>query len=602
MATELVSMRNIKFLLYEVLNGESLTQYPYFEEHSREIYDMTLDTAMKLGKDLLLPCFSEMDKNPPEFVNGEVRVLPIVKTILKEFGEGGWTRAQLPYDQGGQQLPNMIMMLFRYILTAYNFAGALFPFLSAGSANLILSFGSQELIDTYVEKMLSGQWQGTMALTEPQAGSSLTDLTSSAYPTDQGYYKVKGQKIFISAAEHDCVDNVINLLLARIEGAPPGVKGLSLFVVPKKRINNNGEFESNDLVCTGIYHKLGWRGTPLTQLSFGENDDCRAWLVGEPNQGLRYMFQLMNDARVLVGMSATATASAAYYTALNYTKERPQGRKITEKDPTQPQIPIIEHTDVKRMLLFQRAIVDGSLSLCLQNAKYLDLHQVLDGEEKEKIGLLLDILTPVVKSYPSEMGIQAVSQGLQCLGGYGFCDEFPLEQYYRDMRIHPIHEGTTGIQAMDLLGRKVIMKNGQAMSIYLEELAETIRKAQETEELVPQAEALSAALEELKKVTKHLTGFAQKGQIDLFLSDATLYLELFGIISVAWQWLLQATVAVKAIKDGQPSKADMNFYQGKLVTFRFFFAYELPKIKGLTQRLMNTDGLAMEMPEEFFED
>ncbi len=602
MTTELVSIRNIKFLLYEVLNGESLTQYPYFEEHNREIYDMTLDTAMKLGKDLFLPCFSEMDKNPPEFVDGKVKVLPIVKTILKECGEGGWTRAQLPYDQGGQQLPNIIMMLFRYILTAYNFSATLYPFLSAGSANLILSFGSQELIDTYTEKMFSGQWQGTMALTEPQAGSSLTDLTSTAYPTDQGYYKVKGQKIFISAAEHDCVENVINLLLARIEGAPPGVKGLSLFVVPKKRINSNGELEDNDLLCAGIYHKLGWRGAPLTQLSFGENDDCRAWLVGEPNQGLRYMFQLMNDARVLVGMSATATASAAYYSALNYTKERPQGRKITEKDPNQPQIPIIEHTDVKRMLLFQRAIVDGSLSLCLQSAKYLDLHQVLEGEEKERIGLLLDILTPVVKSYPSEMGIQAVSQGLQCLGGYGFCDEFPLEQYYRDMRIHPIHEGTTGIQAMDLLGRKVIMKKGKALSIYLEEVAETIKKALEIQDLAPQAEALSAAIEKLKKVTQHLTGFAQKGQIDLFLSDATLYLELFGTITVAWQWLIQAIVAYKAIKDGQPSVADTNFYQGKLVTFRFFFAYELPKIEGLAQRLVNTDGLAMEMPEAFFED
>jgi len=602
MANELVSMRNINFLLYEVFQTESLTQYPYFKEHSREIYDMALDTAMKIGKDLFFPCFSEMDKNPPRFAQGKVTVLPVVETILRTCGEGGWTRAQLTYDQGGQQLPDMIMMTFRYILTAANFSATLYPFLSSGAANLIISFGSQELIDTYVEKMLSGEWQGTMAITEPQAGSSVSDLMTTAVASGQGYYNIKGQKIFISAAEHDCVENVINLLLARIQGAPLGVKGLSLFVVPKKRFTDNGELEDNDLSCAAIYHKLGYRGAPLTQLVLGESDDCRGWLVGEPNHGLRYMFQLMNNARVLVGMSAAATASAAYYAALNYTKERPQGRNISEKDPTRPQIPIIQHTDVKRMLLFQRTVVEGSLSLCLQCAKYLDLQKVLEGEEKERVGLLLDILTPVVKTYPSEMGLQAVSQGLQCLGGYGFCEEFPLESYYRDIRIHPIHEGTTGIQAMDLLGRKVMMKNGRALMIFLEEVNGTIAEALAIPALVPQVKKLEAALDKLTEITRHLSGLAREGKTDLFLSDATLYLELFGIITIAWQWLLQAIIVFRALNSEQLSKADSNFYQGKLYAFRFFYAYELPKLEGLAIRLMDTDGLAMEMKEEFFDD
>jgi len=603
MAKKFVSMRSLKFFLYELFDVESLTQYPYYQDHSRETFDMALDTGLKMAEDLLYPCFSEMDKNPPKMEGGKVKVHPMVKTLMKECGEGGWISAPLPYDIGGQQIPTMIMTAFRYILSAANFSAVIYPFLCSGSAHLISSFGSQELIDTYAEKMFSGRWQGTMALTEPQAGSSLTDLMTTAYPTDNGYYFIKGQKIFISAAEHDGTDNVVNLLLARIKGAPLGVKGISLFVVPKKRVNASGELEDNDILCTTIYHKLGYRGAPLTQLSFGENDDCRGWLIGEPNQGLRCMFQMMNQARVDVGMSAAAIASAAYYAALDYARERPQGRPLMEKDPTKPQIPIIEHTDVKRMLLFQRAIVEGSLSICLQCAKYLDMLQVVDGEEKERLSLLLDLLTPVVKTYPSEMGVLSVSQGLQCLGGYGFCEEFPLEQYYRDMRINPIHEGTTGIHGMDLLGRKVIMKNGLALTFFYEEVTKTIESARDIDSLSSQARELEAALEKLKTVTTHLIGLAEKGETALFLADATLYLELFGIIVIAWQWLLQAvTISPKITDLSSESEPDYHFYQGKHHAFRFFFEYELPKIDGLIKRLMNSDGLTLNMATEFFDD
>jgi len=600
MAEKFVSMRNLKFLLYEMFEAESLTRYPYFQDHSRETFDLVLDTGMRIGKELLFPCFSEMDKKPPEFVSGEVKVHPLVKVLMRECGEGGWIGAQAAYEHGGQQMPNLIMSAFRCIFSAANYSAAVYPFLTTGAAFLILSFGSKELIESYVPKMFAGEWQGTMALTEPQAGSSLTDLTTTAYPTQQGYYKIKGQKIFISAAEHDGVANVVNLLLARIQGAPAGVKGISLFVAPKLR-PEGGKLVPNDLQCAGIYHKLGYRGSPVTQLALGENNDCRGFLVGQPHQGLKYMFQMMNEARIDVGLGAAAIASAAYYASLQYAQERPQGRKITSKDPTQPQVPIIEHADVKRMLLFQRAVVEGSLSLIFQCAKWVDLAHVLSGDEKEKYGLLLDILTPVAKSYPSEMGILSVSAGLQCLGGYGYCEEFPLEQHWRDARIHPIHEGTTGIQGMDLLGRKVVMKDGRLFMLFLEEAGKTIQEAKGLSELKPFAQALAEALDKLKRVTGHLTGIALKGEIELFLADATLYLEMFGIIAIAWQWLAQAVVAQKALAKN-PAEADANFYQGKLFTCRYFFGYELPKIEGLAARLLTGDGLTVAMKQDYFQD
>jgi butyryl-CoA dehydrogenase len=449
--------------------------------------------------------------------------------------------------------------------------------------------------------MLSGKWQGTMALTEPEAGSSLSDITTMAEPTGSDYYKIRGQKIFISAGDHDAVENVVHLMLAKIQGAPAGVKGISLFVVPKKRVDETGQLVPNDVVTSGIFHKLGYRGCPIAQLSIGDNDDCRGYLVGEPNKGLIHMFQMMNEARIEVGVGAAAIASAAYYAALEYSKKRLQGRKLSTKDPTLPQIPIIEHPDVKRMLLFQRSITEGALGLLVQCAKYADLASVLTGEEKEKNELLLDLLTPVAKTYPSEMGLLSISAGLQCLGGSGYCDDYPLEQYYRDARIHPIHEGTTGIHGLDLLGRKVIMKNGKAYRLYLEEVQKTIHEAKKFEELESYAQKLKESLEMLQKVTGHLMEVGRKEALELFLADATLYLEFFGIISVAWQWLVQATTVVKALRN-RSNGAEANFYNGKFFAFRYFFEYELPKIEGLAKRLMNSDGLTVEIEPDFLSD
>ena len=369
-------------------------------------------------------------------------------------------------------------------------------------------------------------------------------------------------------------------MLAKIEGAPAGVRGISLFVVPKKRPDANGQLVANDVTVSAVYHKLGYRGAPITELSIGERDACFGDLVGAPHHGLKYMFQMMNEARLGVGLGAAAIASAAYYAALAYARERPQGRRLEEKDPALPQVPIIEHADVRRMLLFQRSIVEGSLSLILQCLTYADLEHLTEGEEKKRYGLLLEILTPVAKAYPSEMGTLAVSAGLQCLGGYGYCDDFPLEQYYRDVRIHPIHEGTTGIQGLDLLGRKVLMHDGKAFMVFIETVAETARAAGTDPDLAPLSAALEGAVGQLRDVTLKLVEKAQQSGVEVFLADATLYLETFGIIAIAWQWLKQARVAKRALLKKR-SNAETCFYQGKWFACRYYFGYETSQDKGV---------------------
>ncbi|MGE5396767.1 MAG: acyl-CoA dehydrogenase [Chitinophagales bacterium] len=599
MAERFASRRNIDFLLNEVFNVDSLVDYPYYQDHSRETLNLVIDTAWKIATDVMYPCFKEMDENPPQWIDGQVKVNPIVKDYLKECGQGGWINAHMSNEFGGQQLPNMLRFVTGFIFSAANYSLSVYPMLTAGAANLIAAFGSKEMQEAYLEKMFAGEWQGTMALTEPDVGSSLSDLTTQAIPTGEGYYLIKGKKIFISAGTHEAVDNVVHLMLARIQGAPAGVKGISLFVVPKQRITAGGGLENNDLTCDGIEHKLGYRGCPICQLTMGENGDCRGYLVGEANKGLAYMFAMMNEERINVGIGATSKTTAAYYAALEYCQQRLQGRKLSDKDPQSPQVPIIQHPDIKRMLLFQRAVAEGSLSLALQLSKYLDLIAV--GEDKEKYELLVDVLVPIVKTYPSEMGILATSMAIQCLGGYGYCSDFPVGQYYRDIRIDPIHEGTTGIQGQDLLGRKVTMKKGEAYKLYLEEVNKSIEEARGIEETKTYALRLSEALKVLQKVTMSLLTLAGQGKIEDFLADATLYLEMFGIIAIAWQWLIQAIAVEKALKES-PTATDINFYLGKAYTCGYFFEYELPKIEGLAHRLLSEDKLTVAIQEEYFED
>jgi len=599
--TKFISTRNIRFMIKEIFESKSLTDYPYYSKHSEKMFDMVIDAALKLAVKLMYPVLEEMDQNQPVLEDGQVKVHRAVKKIMKEFGQGGWISSGFSEEHGGDQIPLIIRGTASFIFSAANYSANAYPELTTGAAELITSFGSRELVDTYVAKMLDGKWQGTMALTEPQAGSSLSDISTTAYPDENNRFKIKGVKTFISAGDHDGVENIIHLMLARIENAPPGAKGISLFVVPKKRLDDRGDLISNDITVVSIYHKLGYRGTPAAEISMGEKDDCYGWLVGEENKGLIQMFQMMNEARIGVGLASCAIASAAYYAALEYTQDRPQGRPVTLKDPLTMQIPIIEHADVKRMLLFQKSVVEGSFSLILQCCMYADLIKVMKGEEKEKYELLLDLLTPVAKTFPSEYGIVSISNAIQCFGGYGYCEDFPVEQYFRDIRIHAIHEGTTGIQGMDLLGRKIVMKNGKAGLLFLEEVKQTIQHAQEIPGLEFFAQELEKSMKQLEKVVGFLFNVAGEKGIDIYLSDASLFLEFYGLIAISWQWLIQGITAQKALS-GNCSKKDKNFYNGKFFTMNYFFRYELPKTCGLASRLMDEDNLTVNMKTEYFKD
>ncbi len=594
MSNTYVSTRNLKFLLHEVLQAEQLNRFPYFGDYDQEAIDMAIEAALQIGDTHLYPIYRDMDKNKAYFKDGEVHVHPGLRTAIKAIADGGWITAPYDYDSGGQQMPYTIMNAGLLIFYAANANAACHAFLTQGAARLIRNFASEELKERYLPGMYSGDWQGTMAMTEPQAGSSLTDLSSSAEPTEEGYYRIQGQKIYISGGDHTGVDNVVHLLLARIKGAPQGTKGISLFVVPKLR-HENGQLVSNDVTTAGIYGKMGQKGYVAAHIMLGEKGDCRGYLVGEPHHGLSYMFQMMNEARVATGLVATGTASAAYYAALKYANERVQGRHPSQKDPSLPQTLIIEHADVRRMLLFQKAVTEGSAALLFQCSYYGDVSTVAEGEEKEQAHLLFELLTPIAKSYPAEMGIQAVSAGMQCLGGAGYCDDFPLEQHYRDIRVNAIYEGTTGIHGMDLLGRKVMMANGKAMALFMTEIKNVINEASELDGLQPYAQQMGEAAADLHVLTMHLLQLAMKDRPEVFLADATLYLESFGTVTIAWMWLKQALAAEKALLAGDLPADEHNFYSGKIAAFQYFFEYELPKTQALNERLRSENRITLDM-------
>ncbi|MBU1169752.1 MAG: acyl-CoA dehydrogenase [Proteobacteria bacterium] len=601
MQGKFASEKNVKFLLYDVFDAQSLCTHDHYSQHTKKMFDMVLAEAMKLAKNLYYPIFEEMDRKPPEYKNGSVLVHPQVRKIMRESGQGGWIGATFPQELGGDQLPWIVAGACSYMFIAANYSASVYPELTRGAANLIASYGSEALKKEYLPPMLAGQFQGTMALTEPEAGSSLADITTTAQPCTEGHYSISGQKVFISGGDHDGVDNVIHLMLARIEGAPLGVKGISLFVVPKLRCDDNENPVPNDVVVSQIYHKMGYRGCPITQLVMGEKGDCRGYLVGEPHKGLFYMFQMMNESRLGVGLGATGIASAAYYAALAYTQTRKQGRKPGQKDPASPMVPIIEHADVKRMLLYQRSVTEGALCLIMQCYAYADMERVSTGPDREKYHLLLELLTPVAKTFPSEYGILSVSQSLQCFGGYGYCEDFPVEQLYRDARIHPIHEGTTAIQGMDILGRKVMMNQGKAYTLFLEEVNKALDQAQTHLDLSPYGTKLAQALGTLDRVTGHLMDLAQQKNTEIFLADAVLYLDLFSLVALSWQWLCQALAAKKALTKN-PSQKDRDFYEGKVLCFRYFVSYELPKINALAERLTAEDPISVECPASYFND
>ena len=603
MKNEYFDLATLKFLLFQVHNVEDLLKKERFKEYDKTSIDIFIDSVKTFSDTALFPFIKEMDEKPSYFKDGNIFIHPQFENILKNAGEMGLVGAMNDFDDGGLQLPSIIFNAAYFIMEAANNHVPGYIGLTAGSANLITSFGSQYLKDTYVPNMLDMTWGGTMCLTEPQAGSSLSDITSMAIPTEEDHFMIKGQKIFISSGDHQFSNNFVHLVLARIKDAPSGIKGVSLFVVPKFRPSENGEFVYNDAVVEGEFEKMGQKGYCTTHLVFGEKEDCRGWLVGEPNKGLSYMFQLMNEARIATGRMGTAIASAAYYSSLKYAKERPQGRKLNrsgKKNNEEEQTLIINHPDIKRLLFQQKAMVEGSLSLVLETANYLDKEKTsTTPEEKEKYNLLLELLTPIAKTYPAEQGIKSTSDAIQILGGYGFCFDFMPQQYYRDIRIIALYEGTTGIQSLDLLGRKITMKNGKAVALLASEMQQTIEQASQDEELKPFANILMENMGLVQKVNKWLIPFAIKGDYERYLADATVFMDFFGTIVMGWQWLKMAAIAKLTMKNGDGNQSP-EFYRSKVQTMKFFFTYELIKTKGLAKTIMNDEELTINATDEMF--
>lgn len=602
MSNKYIDLETLKYILYDVHNLEDLLSRERFEDHDIGSLDLFLESVKEFSDRELYPYFKEMDETPAYHKDGTVIVHKQVDVMMKKGGELGVISASFDYEDGGLQIPFMAHQAAAFILDAANNHLPGYAGLTQGAAELIIEFGNKELNDMYVPNMLSGIWGGTMCLTEPQAGSSLSDIVAKATPTDAGFYKISGQKIFISGGDHQYAENIVHLVLARIEGAPKGTKGISLFVVPKNRPTIDGTLEYNDVMTVADFQKMGQRGYCTTHLGFGDSDDCRGWLVGEENKGLAQMFLMMNAARIAVGRGAAAIAMAAYRTSLQYAKERPQGRKLTstgKKDPSDKQALIIEHPDVRRMLLLQKSIVEGSLSLVLLASKYYDIiHSTENPEEKEKYNLLLEIIIPIVKTFPSEAGSLSVNNGLQVLGGYGFCTDFSLQQYYRDIRISSIYEGTTGIQSQDLLARKVPLQNGKALALLVDEIMQTIALASKHEELKPYAEALSSTLQLSQKILQKLMPFAMKGNYERYLSDANLFMEYMSIVVLSWLWLEMALNSKEKIATGD-LKYDKIFYESKIHTMKFYFKYELPKTTSLSESLMSDEVLTIKKDIEY---
>ena len=601
MASKYIDLSTVKFFMNIVQKLETVLEKDRFVDHDLESVNLYVESVKQFADRELFPYFKEMDENPAHYKDGSIHVHQQVEKMMKEGGSMGLISAPFNYDDGGLQLPLLVHTAANYILDAANNHLPGYSGLTSGAAELIIEFASKDLKEKYTPKMLTGEWGGTMCLTEPQAGSSLSDIVTSATPIEDGKYKISGQKIFISGGDHQYADNIVHLLLARIDGAPAGTKGISLFVVPKMRIQEDGELLFNDVTTVADFEKMGQKGYCTTHLSFGDKDDCQGYLVGEENKGLNYMFLMMNGARIAVGRGASAIACGAYYASLEYANERPQGRKLSSdgtKNLKDKQSLIIEHPDVRRMLLLQKSMVEGSMNLVFKAAKYYDLqHNSTDDKEKHKYHTLLEMIIPVVKTYPSEAGIYSINNGLQVLGGYGFCSDFILQQYYRDIRISSIYEGTTGIQSQDLLGRKMMLNNGEGAKLLLDEIKMTIEKAGQDDELKKWASSLNDQLDQSQKILFHLMPFALKGDYERFLADASIFMEFFSLILVGWSWL-EIGVASKHALSSNNSTLDSKFYQGKLNALEYFYVYELPKTKGLAEILLHPSSVTIKKKDK----
>jgi alkylation response protein AidB-like acyl-CoA dehydrogenase len=601
MSNPLLHDRHVDFLLHEVLDAEALCHLPAFSDHSRETFDLYLGSCRKLAREVLLPTYRPMDDHPPELVDGRVRVHPRMGGLWSRMVELGVINATRPEEVGGQRLPLTIATLATGYLMAGNLSAYGYPGLTTGAARLIESFGTDDMRERFMRPMYEGRWSGTMALTEPDAGSSLADVQTRARPTEHGHYLIEGNKIFISGGDQDFTENIVHLTLARIEGAPAGVKGLSLFAIPKWRPEGD-ELVPNDCTTAGLLHKIGWRGLPSIALNFGEEGDCRGWLVGEPHRGIRHMFQMMNEARLMVGMNGVATAAVAYHEALAYALDRPQGRPVTAKDPASSPVPIIEHADVRRMLLRQKAIVYGGLSLLATCARHADVAEHgADEAQRQRAGLLLDLLIPVAKSFPAEWGFEANVLAVQVHGGYGYTSEYLPEAWMRDQKLNSIHEGTTGIQSLDLLGRKAMLGGGAALGALAEEVLADIEAARRVDVPAAWCDALAQAIRDVGALTAELGQRGASGDVEGMLLHSVDYLQLFSIVAVAWQWLRQATAAQRGLGAmDDPSRGDSPFYRGILRTAQYWLSTELPRVAPLIELCRSAEDSYAQMRPDMF--
>ena len=616
-----MSLRStLDFLLYEWLDVSSLQQRERFSDHSRETFDAVLDTCERIAKEKYAPFNRLVDTEEPRF-DGEKVILPqATHDAQKAYAESGMLSAAQDYDIGGMQLPYTVEAAANsfFAMASVSMGSGL---LTVGNANLLMAHGSEHQRQVFALNEFSGRWSGTMCLSEPQAGSSLSDVMTRATPDGDAYaldplgarYRLKGNKMWISAGDHELTENIIHLVLAKIPDADgkliPGVRGISLFIVPKKLVNEKAELTGvrNDVALAGLNHKCGWRGTTNTLLNFGEgkfkvqtdntaSDGSGAvgYLVGEPGRGLSYMFHMMNEARIGVGMAATMLGMAGYEASLEYAKNRPQGRPVAGgsqkvvKDAAQAQVRIIEHADIKRMLLAQKSYSEGALALELYCAKLVDEQHTGDAVAADEARLLLEVLTPIAKSWPSEWCLEANSLAIQIHGGYGYTRDFPVEQYWRDNRLNMIHEGTHGIQGMDLLGRKVLMEEGRGVHLLGARMRETADKAMAFADLAADAKALNTALQKVIAATQMAWS---SGQPQEALANAVPYLQAFGHLVLAWIWL-----DVSASCRG----AQTPVQTGRQAAAKFFYHYELPKIDAWLQVVSNRDMTCANLAEDAF--
>ena len=600
MSETLLSSRNLAFELYEVLDAEGLTRRERFAEHNRETFDAAIGTARNIAEKYFAPHNRKGDENEPRYENGQAILIPEVKPAVDAFLEAGFLNAARSFDAGGMQLPTLLSQACFAHFQSANAASTSYPFLTMGAANLIESFGTDEQKQRFLQPMIDGRFFGTMALTEPHAGSSLSDIRTRAEPAADGTYRLKGNKIFISGGDHPLSENIVHMVLAKLPDAPPGVKGISLFIVPKFLVNDDGTLgQRNDVLLAGLFHKMGWRGTTSTALNFGDNGECVGYLVGEAHRGLSYMFQMMNEARIGVGMGAVMLGYAGYLYSLEYARERPQGRVPDSKDPTTAPVAIIQHADVRRMLLTQKSYVEGAFDLGLYAARLFDDTTTLETEaERKHAHELLDLLTPIVKSWPSEFCLKANELAIQILGGHGYTREYPVEQYYRDNRLNPIHEGTHGIQSLDLLGRKLAQNGGAGLKQLVRLIADTAERAAAYESLTALREPLEKLVARLQVVTIGLLTDLAQGKVNSSLANSALYLKVFGHTVIGWRWLEQAIRAEEGLAKG--NAADADFYKGKLQAARYFLTWEVPGCHHELALLEARDDTCLAMQDAWF--